>query len=221
MHKSSDSPTGVLPWYERLLAPLARYLQKRRLQPIRDAGALRAFLQTRASYVSQMTLYGYLRARAGIRFPELFENDRFVASINIAKWHMWLACLSDLAAYSGGMLRRSGAADAAVNELILRVVGEILSETGQPPDAGPEFAAHAERVRVRLSLCDWAAQADGDGPFVESPTALVYWAPIVEDLKALDEEIVRNSVKFRWNEIRAQMRRALDAPAVMGIASSP
>ncbi len=210
-----------MPWFERLLSPLAGFLKRRRLQPIRDADALRAFLQTRASYVSQMTLYGYLRARAGIRFPELFENDRFVESINVAKWHVWLACLSDLAAYSGGMLRRSGATDDAVKELVLRVVGEILTETGQPADAGPEFVAHAERIKARLSLCDWAAQADGDGPFVESPSALVYWAPIVEDLKALDEEIVRNSVKFRWNEIRAQLRRALDAPAVMGTASSP
>jgi hypothetical protein len=221
VHKSSATPVSAVAWAERLFAPLARFLQRRRLQPIRDVQALRTFLQTRASYVAQMTLYGYLRARSGVRFPELFDNDQFVASINIAKWHVWLACLSDLAAYSGGMLRRSGATDAAVREIILRVVGEILSETGQPADAGPEFASHAGRVRARLSLCDWAAQSDGDGPFVESPAALVYWAPIVEDLKVLDEAIVRNSVKFRWNEIRAQMRRALDAPAVMGTATSP
>ena len=166
-----------------------------------------------------MTLYGYLRTRSGVRFPELFNNDQFVVSINIAKWHVWLACLSDLAAYAGGMLRRGGAPSEAVGDMIRRLVDEILAETGKPADSGPEFAAHADRVRARLALCDWAAQADGDGPFVESPGALVYWAPIVEELKVLDEEIVRNSVRFRWNEIREQMRRALDARAVMGVAS--
>lgn len=221
MHKTTAAQASLQPWYERLLAPVQRFLQKRRLQPIRDADALRAFLQTRASFVAQMTLYGYLRTRSGVRFPELFNNDQFVVSINIAKWHVWLACLADLAAYAGGMLRRSGASQAAVREVMQRLVDEILAETGRPPDAGPEFPAHAQRVRARVALCDWAAQADGDGPFVESPGALVYWAPIVEELKVLDEEIVRNSVRFRWNEIREQLRRVLDAQAVMGIPSSP
>lgn len=221
MHKTPASTQIAAPWYERLLAPLHAFFRRRRLQPIRDVDALRKFLQTRASYVAQMTLYGYLRTRSGVRFPELFNNDQFVASINIAKWHVWLACLSDLAAYAGGMLRRSGASHIAVRETMQRMVNDILAETGSPPDAGPEFLAHAERVRARVALCDWAAQADGDGPFVESPGALVYWAPIVEELKVLDEEIVRNSVRFRWNEIRQQLRRALDARAVMGVAPSP
>jgi hypothetical protein len=221
MHNPPASSAAPLPWYERLLAPLHAFLQRRRLQPIRDPGALREFLRTRASYVAQMTLYGYLRTRSGVRFPELFNNDQFVASINIAKWHVWLACLADLSAYAGGLLRRSGATDAAVGRLMQQAVEDILAETGHPADAGPEFAAHADRVRSRIALCDWSAQADGDGPFVESPGALVYWAPIVEELKVLDEEIVRNSVRFRWNEIREQMRRALDAQAVMSSAPSP
>lgn len=222
MHHSPATPPNQAPLLERLLLPVRRFLQNRRAQPIRDPAALRAFLQSRASYVAQMTLYGYLRTRSGVRFPELFNDDHFVASINIAKWHVWLACLSDLAAYAGGLLRRGGGASgAAVGALVQQVVGEILAETGTPADAGPEFAAHANRVRARLALCDWDAQADGDGPFVESPSALVYWAPIVDELKALDEEVVRNSVRFRWNEIRAQMRRALDAQSVMGAVTSP
>jgi len=221
MHNPATSSAASVPWYERLLAPLQAYLQRRRLQPIRDAEALREFLQTRASFVAQMTLYGYLRTRSGVRFPELFNNDQFVASINIAKWHVWLACLSDLSAYAGGMLRRSGAADADVGRVMQQAVADILAKTGHPAEAGPEFPAHADRVRARIALCDWPAQADGDGPFVESPSALVYWAPIVEELKVLDEEIVRNSVRFRWNEIREQMRRALNAQAVMSSAPSP
>jgi hypothetical protein len=43
----------------------------------------------------------------------------------------------------------------------------------------------------------------------------VYWAPVVEELKALDEEIVRNSVRFRWQEIRQQLRLLLDAHSVL------
>ena len=201
---------------ERISSTLRALLGRRRVEPIRDGAALRRFLQTRASYVAQMTLYGYLRTRAGVRFPELFDDDSFVASVNIAKWHMWLACLADLAAYAGGMLRRqAGAPVAEVGDLMCRLVDEILAETGTPHDAGPEFGEHAARVRARLRLCDWSAQTDDAGPFSESPAALVYWAPIADELKAYDEEIVRNSVRFRWQEIRQQLRLVLDARSVL------
>ena len=199
---------------------LRRWLRRwRREEPIRDAGALRQFLQTRASHVAQMTLYGYLRTRAGTRFPELFDNDAFVASMNIAKWHVWLACLSDLAIHAGTVLRRRNIAAEDTGSLMRRLLEEILDDTGTPADAGPEFPAHAQRVRARLALCGWSAQADDEVAFAESPTALVYWAPIVDDLKALDEAIVRNSIRYRWHEVRRDLHKNLDAAAVM--ASAP
>lgn len=67
--------------------------------------ALGAFLHSRASHVAQTSLYGYMKTRAGTRFPALFENSAILASINIAKWQVWLACLSDLAVYSGVLIR--------------------------------------------------------------------------------------------------------------------
>jgi hypothetical protein len=205
---------------ERVVAVLRRVFGRGRCrEPIRDAAALRRFLQTRASFVAQMTLYGYLRTRAGARFPELFDDDEFIASTNIARWHIWLACLSDLAIYAGAMVRHnSGAADADIGRLMQQIVEEILAENGTPAEAGPEFAGHADRMRTRIALCNWSAHTDGAAAFVESPTALVHWAPIVDELKALDEEIVRNSVRFRWHEIRRHLRQTLDAAAVIAAA---
>lgn len=210
---------AVHPTLSRITDSMRRWYRRwRRREPVRDAAALRAFLHTRASHVAQMTLYGYLRTRAGTRFPELFDNDVFVASINIAKWHVWLACLSDLAVHAGCLLRRSGASTDEVGKLILRLVDEVLVETGNPPDAGPEFTAHAQRVCARLALSDWNA-SDDEAAFVESPAAVVYWAPIVDDLKALDEDIVRNSVRFQWHEVRRDLSHNLDPAAVF--ASAP
>ena len=56
---------------------------------------------------------------------------------------------------------------------------------------------------------------DDATPFSESPRTLVECAPIVEELKLLDEEIVRNSVRFRWQEVRRELRRDLDAKTLM------
>ena len=204
------------PHFVERVATMLRKLFGRRTEPIQDPAALRHFINTRATFVAQMTLYGYLRTRAGVRFPELFHDDVFVTSTNIAKWHVWLACLADLAVYTGGMvLRNSGARDAEVGRLMCGLVDEILLETGTPADAGPEFAEHAARVRARLAMCNWRAQVDGEFAFSESPPALVHWAPIIDDLKVLDAEIVRNSVRFRWHEIRVHLRENLDANAVM------
>jgi len=204
------------PHFVERFASMLRKLFGKRTEPIQDPAALRHFINTRATFVAQMTLYGYLRTRAGVRFPELFHDDVFVTSTNIAKWHVWLACLADLAAYAGGMVRRnSDASEAEVGRLIGRLVDEILLETGTPADAGPEFAEHAARVRARLAMCNWRAQVDGEFAFSESPPALVHWAPIVDDLKVLDADIVRNSVRFRWHEIRVHLRENLDAVAVM------
>jgi len=212
---------AVHPTLARWSEALRRWYRRwRRTEPIRDIGALRDFLRTRASHVAQMTLYGYLRTRAGTRFPELFDNDAFIVSMNIAKWHVWLACLSDLAVYAGSVLRRKGGASAEdVGALMQRIVESLLGETGIPGEAGPEFAAHAQRVRARLALCTWAVPDDDEAAFVESPTALVYWAPIVDDLKALDADIVRNSIRFRWHEVRRELSHNLDPAAVLASAA--
>jgi hypothetical protein len=190
--------------------------RRRRDEPVNDRASLRRFLETRASFVAQTSLYGYLRTRSGMIYPQLFDNDAFVDSINIAKWHIWLACLSDLSEFAGGLLARHAQASAPeAGTLMEELVTAILADTGTPVDAGEEFSAHAERVRARLARCDWTRVTDDETPFSESPTALIRWAPVVENLKELDEAIVRNSVRFRWQEIRRDLRRNLDAAAVL------
>ncbi|MDX1375312.1 MAG: hypothetical protein R3357_07100 [Burkholderiales bacterium] len=178
------------------------------------------FVETRASYVSQMSLYGYLRTRAGVRFPELFSDDAFVVSINQAKWHIWLACLSDVSVYAGLLiLRRTKALPDAVRPVMQSILEDVLAGTATPADAGPAFSEHAERVRARIALCDWNALEDDESAFSESPEALVRYAPIVDELKVLDAPIVRNSVRFRWQEVRRDLRRTLDAESVLANAS--
>ena len=188
-----------------------------RNRTIADLAALQRFLDTRASHIAQTTLYGYLRTRAGTRFPVLFENDAFVVSINHAKWQMWLACLSDLSVFAGGLLAlRSRAGPTAAGAVVRGAVDAILERTGTPDDCGPLFAEGAEAVRDRLSRCDWRSLADDESAFTASPEALVRHAPIIPKLMALDEEIVRNSVRFRWQEVRRELRATLDADAILG-----
>ena len=195
----------------------------RRRGALDSPAALGEFLDSRASHVAQTALYGYMKTRAGTRFPALFEDPAMLTSINIAKWHVWAACLSDLAVYSGVLLRRdSGAPAETVRAALMPLVARALESSGggggERDEAGEDFPVAVARVKARLASCDLDALGDDDSAFTESPRALVHWAPIADELKRRDAGIVRNSVRFRWQEIRRDLRRRLCAREVMAAA---
>jgi hypothetical protein len=191
--------------------------RKIRQQPIDSAQALTRFLDERASFVAQTSLYGYLRTRAGMRYPELFDDDDFVASINIAKWHLWLDCLADICVFAGSRIAQQAPRELSrVAPMMVGVADDILARTGTPRDAGSEYHSHAGQVRDRLVRTDWLAVGEEEAAFTASPASLVRWAPVMDELKALDEEIVLNSVRFRWQEVRRDFSQHLQLQALLG-----
>jgi len=197
---------------------LGEYLgigRARKHRSIIDRETLAEFIGSRASHVSQASLYGYLRTRAGTRFPTMFENPDLLVSINIAKWHIWLACLSDISIYCGQCLRQSGEFDdETIGRVMTEAVRRVLDETGEPDEAGADFAAARDKALQRVSTCDWSIERDDDTVFSQSPDALFYWSPIADELKERDEPIVRNSIRYRWIEVRRNLRRLLDSKAL-------
>lgn len=201
--------------YWQMLGDYVGIGRHRKQEPISDPEALAHHLSSRASHVAQASLYGYLRTRAGTRFPVMFENEDIVKSINIAKWHIWLACLSDLCVFTGQCLLHSDSIDEdRVRELIPAALRRALDEAGVPEEAGPDFADAREQVLQRIDTCDWHKPRDDDTIFSRSPDALYYWAPIADELKERDEAIVRNSIRFRWIEVRRRTRKLLDPDAL-------
>jgi hypothetical protein len=200
-----------------LLQKARDYLRRRhkKIGPITDPDALADFIDTRASLVAQTSLYGYIKTRAGTRFPELFENEQFLVSINIAKWQIWAACVSDLAVFAGGLLYREVPETGRVRRVLQLAIDPLLARTGQPPEAGEQFDAALTRVKVRLAGAVFSEAGESENAFTVSPEALVYWSPIVDELKVLDEAIVRNSIRFRWQEPRRELREALQSTQLM------
>jgi len=203
---------------------LAKYLgvgPSVRRRVIADRRSLTDYLDSRASHVAQTTLYGYLKTRSGIRFPQLFEHPEYLKSINIAKWQVWLAALADISVYAGGLIhQRSSASEEDVGRIVSSVVNDILARTGIPEEAGPDFATQTERVRARIGSCDWATVEDDESAFSASPAALIEWAPVVDEFKKRDDEIVRNSVRFRWIEVRRCLRADLNADELIAAEST-
>ncbi|MDA1320547.1 MAG: hypothetical protein O2882_06235, partial [Proteobacteria bacterium] len=73
--------------------------------------ALEAFIDENAAFVSQVSLYTYVKARAGTSFPKMFENENFLISLSISRWHIYTASVSDLALFSAAQFQGSGFAD--------------------------------------------------------------------------------------------------------------
>ena len=85
-------------------------------------------------------------------------------------------------------------------------------------EAGPQFVQSCQKVRERIASQVWREVLDGEDAFSVSPDALVEWSPIVDTLKDLDAGIVRNSIRFRWQEIRRDFRADVRPAEILAAA---
>lgn len=194
----------------------ARLTSKSDRQPIETVAQLHDFIASRSAFVAQKTLYGYLKTRMGTRYPTVFEDDDMIASINIAKMHVYAACVADLAVYCV----THATADLDTDKAILRTIcldgydAAIAKNIDDGIDE-PQRTAWRDAFAGRLDEIDWLKAGEDAEYGLQSPAALLKWAPIAPELKKLDVEIVRNSVRFAWHEVRAQFRNRCDRAAIM------
>jgi hypothetical protein len=198
-----------------LVETASRLSVRRDSAPVDGVERLFDFVATRSALITQKKLYGYLKERIGIRYPEMFEDEVFARSIDIARMQVFAASLADLTVHAvaqvaaGGRLPADGRGELAI---ACYDHGVAVNE-GQAPDPGsPEAwrAAFAER----LSRTAWENIAAGASAFTESPKALIRWAPIADEHKRFDREVVENSIRFAWNEVIQDLRNRLDAAGV-------
>ena len=78
-------------------SPLLKYFRpKKKINNYLD---LQKFIQRKSAWVSQETLYGYLKTRMGAKYVLMFEDEIFLGSINKAKWNIYIVALQDLTFY--------------------------------------------------------------------------------------------------------------------------
>ena len=82
-----------------MITKILEYLGLRPKQPLTKQSELIEFMHRNASFVSQVTLLTYIKARAGTQYPKLFENPEYLKSIEIARGHLYASCVADLAFY--------------------------------------------------------------------------------------------------------------------------
>ena len=85
------------------MRPILKFFKPK--QKINNYEELKDFIQKKSAWISQVTLYGYLKTRMGAKYVLMFEDEIFLGSINKAKWNIYAVTLQDFCLYSISYLK--------------------------------------------------------------------------------------------------------------------
>ena len=170
---------------------------------IKNLDELEHFIQTKSAWVSQVTLYSYLKTRMGTRYVLHFDNDEFMSSVNLAKWNIYSISLQDLTFFTFSYLKVNFNYQDTnqAKEIFNKILDNEISNK-MPLDI---IKNAKEEFNKRLQNLNWENYHE-DLPFNPSALSLYKWAPIAEELKTLDRKIVLNSMILKWDIIKKEFK---------------
>ena len=186
-----------------LLAMFKAVLPKKKIKNLKD---LEEFIQKKSAWVSQVTLYSYLKTRMGTKYVLHFDNEEFLGSINKAKWNIYSIALQDLSFYTISYLNLvKNFHDIDQAKTIYYSILNMEEKNGMPS----EVIYEAKKIfQERFSNIDWKKYCT-NLPFNESALALYKWAPVADELKILDRKIVLNSMILKWDNIKEEFEKLI------------
>ena len=186
-----------------LFALFKAFIPKKKINNLDE---LENFIQSKSAWVTQVTLYGYLKTRMGTRYVLHFENDEFMGSVNLAKWNIYSVALQDLTFFSFSYLNANF--NYQNTEKAKEIFFNILDDetTNKMPINIIEEAK--KNFGDRLVKINWETYHQ-DLPFNPSALSLYKWAPIAEELKKLDRKIVLNSVILKWDIVKKEFKERI------------
>ena len=186
-----------------LFALFKAFVPKKKISNLDE---LENFIQTKSAWVTQVTLYGYLKTRMGTRYVLHFENDEFMKSVNLAKWNIYSVALQDLIFFTFSYLKSNlNYQDTDKAEEIFMKILDDETINKMPLDIIDDSK---KNFNERLQKINWETYYN-DLPFNLSALSLYKWAPIADELKTLDRKIVLNSVILKWNVVKKEFKERI------------
>jgi hypothetical protein len=142
----------------------------------------------------------------GTKWVLHFDDEKFLASINKAKWNIYSIALQDLTFYSLSYL--SVFYNYQETKKANEIYQEILNKEIKNEMPEEVILRAKEKFRERLEKIDWTTYYKS-WPFNESALTLYEWAPIAEELKTLDRKIVLNSMILKWDNIKEEFAKLI------------
>ena len=193
----------------KFLLPLTNILGRQ--NRIDEIESLRSFVLSRSSYMAQVSLYGYLKARAGTRYVSLINDPVFASSMKTARNRIFFVCLMDLTLHVIKTIHTRKKhnfqnLDPFARQFFIQTLAKAPEEVFE--------SLEREKVilefEIQLSRHNWSGTDDSHESFSGSRSALLKWAPVVEEFKIQDEEIVSNSIHFKWLRVCQEFEKLTD-----------
>ncbi len=187
-----------------LFALFKAFLPKKKIGNLDE---LENFIQTKSAWVSQVTLYGYLKTRMGTRYVLHFENEKFMESVNQAKWNIYSVALQDLTFFTFSYLKKNLNYEDTekAKEIFFKILDDETSNK-MPLDLIEETK---KNFNERFQKTNWDNYYN-DLPFNPSALTLFKWAPIADELKTLDRKIVLNSMILKWDTVKKEFQERIN-----------
>ena len=187
-----------------LFAMFRAFIPKKKIKNLNE---LEHFIQTKSAWVTQVTLYNYLKTRMGTRYVLHFDNDVFMASLDIAKWNIYSVALQDLTLFTFSYLKVNFNYQNIDHskEIFSKILENEISNK-MPVDIIEEAK---KTFNERVQNINWEIYYK-DLPFNPSALSLYKWAPIAEELKTLDRKIVLNSMILKWDIIKKEFEKLIE-----------
>ena len=176
---------------------------KSKFQKLDSLNQIEVFIQERSAHVTQTTLYGYIKTRIGSKYAIMFEDKKFLDSINIAKWNIYMSALTDCTFYVFSYLIDKKNIKQNNAEKIFLSILKKEKENGLEEKLYEK--TKNEFIKKMINI-NWNLYHQ-DQPFQDSGKALYEWSPIADELKILDKEIVLNSIKLKWNLVELEFKK--------------
>ena len=188
-----------LEYFKEYFSPFLKNFKKKK--KIENYSDLKEFIQKNSSWVSQVTLYGYLKTRMGAKYVLMFEDETFLGSINKAKWNIYVVALQDLTFYTISYLKNErNLHDTEKSKEIYFQILEDELQNQLPKEIYEKAKSEFSKRYENINWTDYYKSL----PFNSSALSLYEWSPIAEELKTLDKKIVLNSMILKWDNVKKE-----------------
>ena len=194
-----------LEYFKEYFSPFLKYFKK--TKKIESYSDLKEFIQKKSAWVSQVTLYGYLKTRMGAKYVLMFEDEIFLGSINKAKWNIYVVALQDLTFYTISYLKNER--NHHETEKSKEIFYQILDDELKNEIPKEVFEKAKKQFDERYQNIKWDEYYTSL-PFNTSALSLYEWSPIAEELKTLDRKIVLNSMILKWDNVKKELNELIN-----------
>jgi hypothetical protein len=179
---------------------------------ITDSAALQHFMESRAAFLVQKSITEYTQARTNALFSTIMREPLFLEGYEKARWQSYPAAISMVAEMVEGAIRgRAGTAAGSLDQPILQLVSQILTQYGGPSGLGD---LHWSEATARVSR-DLAQAALGPPKEVQAipfqrVREIFDALPASPQMKKHDFDMFRNTIRFHLTEIAVEFDERAD-----------